>query len=399
MPREGSREVDEGIIISVPPDVCLTPCGSGMVPVPYKIWARQRDAANLANTVRQTSLRTHVKESLVLHCYGDEPGTGGGVVSKTTGAECTPKTWSTSVRAEGRNVARHDDQWWMNHKNTWGVLTYIKSLNTTSQDVPGPVTADMSSNASLYQVSDNGSDTGGSQPAAAGTQYAQEFFFPEEIIPFLRTLPEEEPPPIVRPMPRIAPRPAPEPGEEEAPNPNPNPNPGPRPKPPPGPGFRTQGRCRAITICFESNGKDAEYMRQLGFQQDALNAKSACQAKADIDNFDSKTPAQKAAQRALANKAKGPFIANWLATHPGQSTTGMDALHRLDMVAGGNPTDFADMGDSSVNQSIGPEWNADSRKGELKRYAQDMCDKKCRMAVTLDLCNGPQAPMLSPLYA
>lgn len=33
-PHEGSRVTPEGRIISVPPDVCLTPRGSAMVPVP-----------------------------------------------------------------------------------------------------------------------------------------------------------------------------------------------------------------------------------------------------------------------------------------------------------------------------------------------------------------------------
>lgn len=125
-PREGSREIDEGIIVSVPMDWCKSPTG----PVPYKIWAYQREAMNLADTVRQTDDRTHVKDSIILKCYGDEPGVGGGVISGTHNAECTPKTWSESVTAQGCNVVRHDDEWWMNHKNTWGQLNYTKDTNS-----------------------------------------------------------------------------------------------------------------------------------------------------------------------------------------------------------------------------------------------------------------------------
>ncbi len=123
-PREGSRETNEGIIISVPDDWCKSPTN----PVPYTIWARQKDAGNLATTVRQTDNCSHVMSSLVDSCYGDEGGTGGGVLSGTHNAECTPKTWSATVRFEGRNTVRHNDAWWMNRRNTWGRLTYLKDL-------------------------------------------------------------------------------------------------------------------------------------------------------------------------------------------------------------------------------------------------------------------------------
>ena len=121
-PLEGSREIDEGIIISEPMDWCKSPTAI----VPYRLYAYQREAMNLADRVKLTSDRTHVRDSIVLKSYGDEPGVGGGVISGTHNAECTPKTWSTSVTAESRNIVRHDDEWWMNHKNTWGRLNYVK---------------------------------------------------------------------------------------------------------------------------------------------------------------------------------------------------------------------------------------------------------------------------------
>lgn len=129
-PKEGSRETGEGIIISVPMDWCRSP----VAVVPYRIWAYQRDVANVATTVRQTDNFSHVRESIVLRCYGDEAGTGGGIISGTHNAECTPKTWSTNVRFEDRNTVRHTDEWWMNHRNTWGRLTYMKDMS--SYDTP-----------------------------------------------------------------------------------------------------------------------------------------------------------------------------------------------------------------------------------------------------------------------
>lgn len=67
---------------------------------------------------------------------------------------------------------------------------------------------------------------------------------------------------------------------------------------------------------------------------------------------------------------------------------GKDALHRIDVVAGGYEKDFTDMGDSKINQSIGPSWRADSRKGKSKRYADEMRSKGCRMSVTIDICES-----------
>ena len=143
-PREGSREIDEGIIISEPMDWCKSPTAI----VPYRIWAYQRDAMNLADAVRQTSDPTHVKGSIVLKSYGDEPGVGGGIISGTHNAECTPKTWSESVIAQSRNVVRHDDEWWMNHRNTWGRLTYIKDTGLYSTDTPQAISPLMSNPSS-----------------------------------------------------------------------------------------------------------------------------------------------------------------------------------------------------------------------------------------------------------
>ena len=125
VPKEGSRDIQQkGKIISVPHDWCK----STDSPVPYKIWAWQSSSSNLANTVRQTDCRSHVLGSTVNQCYGDEPGTGGGVKSGTNLAECTPLSASPTVRAEGKPMVRYLDKWWMNHKNTWGCLNNAEDM-------------------------------------------------------------------------------------------------------------------------------------------------------------------------------------------------------------------------------------------------------------------------------
>lgn len=137
LPLEGSRDTGEGIIVSMYPDVCKTPVGPALVPVPYSIYAKQNDAAaGVAETVHQTSQRSHKLGSLVTMSHGDEPGTGKGVKSGTVQEVCTPKTFSESVRIEGMNAVRHTDEWWMNNKNTVGKLNYVKVAQAGPAAVP-----------------------------------------------------------------------------------------------------------------------------------------------------------------------------------------------------------------------------------------------------------------------
>ncbi|NJO32625.1 MAG: DUF4150 domain-containing protein [Rhodospirillales bacterium] len=74
--------------------------------------------------------------SLTTCCHGDEPGTGLGVASGTVGGVCNPKTHSGSVRVQGEWAIRHNDEWWMNNRNTVGKLYWVKTTET-----PGPTPA------------------------------------------------------------------------------------------------------------------------------------------------------------------------------------------------------------------------------------------------------------------
>lgn len=129
-PCEGSRDIGEGIIVSITPDVCKTPVGSSMVPVPYSITAKQADDANTVATVRFTKKRAHNMASLVTKCTGDAPGTGTGIKSGTVGSVCHPKSHSNNVRIKGEWAIRDGDTWYMNNKNTVGKLVYVKSKQT-----------------------------------------------------------------------------------------------------------------------------------------------------------------------------------------------------------------------------------------------------------------------------
>lgn len=130
IPHEGSRDTGEGIIVSVTPDVCKTPVGSSLVPVPYSITAKQGDDANTVATVRLRRGRAHNMASLVTSCSGDSPGTGTGIKSGTVGSVCHPKTHSNNVRIRGEWAIRDSDMWDMNNRNTVGRLNYVRSRET-----------------------------------------------------------------------------------------------------------------------------------------------------------------------------------------------------------------------------------------------------------------------------
>ncbi|WP_162561389.1 PAAR-like domain-containing protein [Methylobacterium terrae] len=404
LPREGSRDVGRGIVVSTSPDVCLTPVGAAMVPVPYSLVAYQdRSAADMANSVRQTGLATHVQGSLITQSFGDEPGTGGGVKSGTRGAECEPKTWSSSVRAEGRPVVRHDDEWWMNHKNTVGRLIYT---DDTSQ-YKGPPQSNTqyamltTANARLNE------NAGPSSRAPAGPQYA---FSPAPWVPGIlpRTAPTIRPLPPSFPSP-LAPdgsqpdpteRPLPEMLRPIEPSAIPDPAPQPRPAPGPGDGTRTTGRCYGRRICFNRNGYDAkEYERQLQMQQDKINAKSPQQNVTDIDNYSPamrkiSEPYQNAAKQAYISANRDGFTQKFGSSAWREHISSLAALHRLDMVAGGDPTDIAGMGNTNINSAIGAAWNkpdSDSRKNQVRNYAKDMAEKGCPMQIRLSICERLEA--------
>ena len=71
------------------------------------------------------------------------------MVSGTHNSVCEPKTWSPTVRFEGHGAVRHQDEWWMNKRNTVGKLAYIKDQKQyepvqlaflkTPSDAPAPV--------------------------------------------------------------------------------------------------------------------------------------------------------------------------------------------------------------------------------------------------------------------
>lgn len=94
---------------AVSTDVCNTPIGSSVVPVPYTNVARSSDAANGSSRVSMDGNPVMLKDSFFSTSYGDEPGSCGGVASGVTRGKAKFITYSSDVFVEGRPVCRRLD--------------------------------------------------------------------------------------------------------------------------------------------------------------------------------------------------------------------------------------------------------------------------------------------------
>lgn len=153
VPREGLRDNDQAVIISLAPDVCRSPG----TPVPYPVVDFCGHDENYTTSVRYTGQKVMVLRSNTSHVHGDEPGIGKGVVSNTVGGISEPIGHAAQVRAEGSPVIRHLDRFHMNNRNTVGEALFIRDMRTFSppvndDPVPGSLVrlADASGNWAQY---------------------------------------------------------------------------------------------------------------------------------------------------------------------------------------------------------------------------------------------------------
>ncbi|MFW8643333.1 DUF4150 domain-containing protein [Rhizobium beringeri] len=170
-PREGLRDLDEAKIVSLSPDVCLTPVGSSVVPIPYPIVDYCGHDSGYTPSVRFTGKKAMVMRSRTTHVHGDAPGTRKGVKSGTVEDVCEPIGHADQVRAESSHVIRHLDRFWMNNRNTQGEAIFVRGTQTYA-----PLEDDDPVRGSLRW---NGSDEGkimsdaSPEPLVMGAQYAQ----------------------------------------------------------------------------------------------------------------------------------------------------------------------------------------------------------------------------------
>lgn len=107
-----------GLSTATLPDVCKTPSPAGPIPIPYPNVADQSSLDKGTKSVKAKGNMVAIKGSEYSMSMGDEPGTVGGVTSNTFKKETSWITYSFDVKMEGKNVCRHTDKKFHNHKNT-----------------------------------------------------------------------------------------------------------------------------------------------------------------------------------------------------------------------------------------------------------------------------------------
>lgn len=112
-----ARKQSGWLIICDFPDVCKTPIGSSMVPVPYPVTAKLTDSVSVVKSVKTNSKPIVVYDKTkVSKTLGDQAGVGKGVKSGTVGGKCYPKTKSKTVKAGKKYIVREKDKFGMNGK-------------------------------------------------------------------------------------------------------------------------------------------------------------------------------------------------------------------------------------------------------------------------------------------
>ncbi|MFK7986988.1 MAG: DUF4150 domain-containing protein [Sandaracinaceae bacterium] len=147
--NEAARQTAEPIVIADSPDVCLTPMGSSVVPVPYPIVAYFNDTVGTTTTVAFTQDPVFTTVSDIVGVEGDEAGTLLGVASGSHagGSYChvIPMAHTPVVKTEGNLIVYHSSKMGMNCPapqgpyNTIGTVIWQQTSGTTSADENGEV--------------------------------------------------------------------------------------------------------------------------------------------------------------------------------------------------------------------------------------------------------------------
>jgi hypothetical protein len=401
LPREGSRATGEGLVISTCPDVCLTPQGAAMVPVPYSITAKQSDDARTTRTVHMTGLRVHTKASIITTCTGDEPGSGKGVKSGTVEGICEPLTYSSSVRAESSNVVRNDDVWWMNDRNTIGKLVYQKNMQQYAQARTGTMSDALPSAKPSPGVAapSAGLPTGSQAVGGASVQALDSLMggliaqrqVQTQMAELQGVLDSPSNPPLTDGERGIVQNAIDDIRANDLPTGNVasaqakvqkaiddvSASVEAREK------AKAQDNVRVTKAkeipCFNRNPKHdkKEFDRQLKEQEDELNNTSPDDYLDRKANPPDRVPeAQQAARddyvarRTEELAGEGTFGAEAQA-QIAQEMKGLDATHALDIIARGDPNKISGLADRGVNRSIGPQWTKGGRLEALDQAAEE----------------------------
>lgn len=122
----------DAMIVCLAPDVCLTPIGSAVVPIPYMIISKLDWSVRTITSTEMTGLEAFTMKSRTDKVTGDEPGVKGGVVSGVNKGWCRPISKKATVFVKGAELIQNDNLYDMNCNgpdgpgNTIGRLVYYE---------------------------------------------------------------------------------------------------------------------------------------------------------------------------------------------------------------------------------------------------------------------------------
>lgn len=137
--RLGARENSSFVAICTAPDICKTPAGPNVIPIPYMVIADLGQSENCAPNARFNGDPCKVLDkSTVPRCTGDEPGFIGGVISGTVAGEVKPVSACSNVRAGGRSIVREFDPCTLNSGNCPGIYVTVSAPGSTIEAAGKP---------------------------------------------------------------------------------------------------------------------------------------------------------------------------------------------------------------------------------------------------------------------
>jgi hypothetical protein len=119
-------------ITCLAPDVCLTPVGTAVVPVPYMIISMLSWSQTTIPTVKFTDQNAFTMASRTNKVTGDEPGVNGGVKSGVNMGWCRPQSNKSNVFVADRQLIENMNLYEMNCAgpegpgNTIGMLIFYE---------------------------------------------------------------------------------------------------------------------------------------------------------------------------------------------------------------------------------------------------------------------------------
>ncbi|CAG1016808.1 DUF4150 domain-containing protein [Geobacter sp.] len=114
---QGITNKGSGAVVVSGPDVCLTPMGSSVVPIPYTNVAGSASLADGTKTVKIDGTMGAIDGCCYKTSTGDEPGSKKGVRSGTIKDKAEFINYSFDVKIEGKGACRNSDPMTQNNKN------------------------------------------------------------------------------------------------------------------------------------------------------------------------------------------------------------------------------------------------------------------------------------------